>query len=79
MEFKLAVERGEYTANGEIADEIRCLVNETITVLRDELDTKMPPKIREKTRPALDRAMTRLHKGSESSIEKLTNGSVATE
>lgn len=79
LEFKLAVEKGEYTPNEVIADEIRRLVHETLTVLRDELDTKMSPAIRAKTRPALDRALARLHKGSEGSIQKLTKGTVAAE
>lgn len=73
LEFWLAVDRGEFTANDIIAEEIRRLVHETETVIRDELETKMPPAIRAKNRAALDRAMMRLHKGSETSVEKLTS------
>lgn len=72
LEFWLAVDRGEYTSNEVIGAEIRRLVHETETVIRDELETKMPPDIRKRNRAALDRAMKRLHLGSEQSIEKLS-------
>ncbi len=64
LEFQFACERGEWTPNEIIATEILRLVSETRMILQEELDTKAPPKIREFNRRALDRAMTRLHKGS---------------
>jgi DNA-binding transcriptional MerR regulator len=69
-EHALAVQRGEYTRNDEIAEEIRRLIHETETVLRNELETKMSPDVRKKNRAALDRAMERLHKGGEQIIAK---------
>ncbi|GAB4164762.1 MAG: hypothetical protein Fur0032_01030 [Terrimicrobiaceae bacterium] len=72
LEFWLAVDRGEFTSNHVIAEEIRRLVHETETVIRSELEKHMPPEIRKKNRAALDRAMTRLHQGSEDAIGKLT-------
>lgn len=72
LEFWLAVDRGEFTANDVIADEIRRMCGETITILEDELVTKMSPAIRKHTRAALDRAMERLSKGSEAAIVKLS-------
>lgn len=72
LEFWLAVDRGEYTPNDVISEEIRRLAHETETVIRDELETRMPKSIKTKNRAALDRAMLRLQKGSESSIAKLS-------
>lgn len=72
LEFWLAVDRGEFTSNDLIAEEIRRLVHETETVIRSELEKHMPAEIRKKNREALDRAMARLNQGSSDTIEKLT-------
>ena len=63
-------EDGFWTHNSLIGDEVRRLVAEAVAVLRDELETKAPSEHRERNRAALDKAMSRLHRGAEDIAQK---------
>lgn len=86
-EFKLERERGEWTHNSVIADEINRLANELTSLVKHTLEERVPTRgagkkieeLRGVCREELDRLMLRIHAGPEEVTEKLSEGYVRTE
>lgn len=70
MRFRRECEQNAWTPNAIIGDEVRRLVAETVSVLRDELETKAPAEHRDRNRAALDKTMARLHRGADDIARK---------
>lgn len=63
-------EQSEWTHNSTIEEDLRALVDETLAVLRDELEEKAPVSDRPRNRLAIDRLMSRLNHGARTIVEK---------